>query len=552
MHRAVLQRLDHSNIFLPHRGHLHTVRVLSPRRCRPRWGCCWIVVELRGAVGMRSGPCWTECARAGSDTAFYSHWAGWPCSACREVHRDSRPGRWYRDRCCSRPAACSTRPAASCTAAAPGPVPAGFGFQVTSASSRWAGSHGRPPGRPRSKAAWVRGRRLRTPTDLADVLQRGGVHLVRGGRRLEVVQGADVAAHADHSATGANLEVPRVGQQTGRERSAGSRGWVVAVRAALDRSECPFRFASTSLIVSPLVACGRPHGIPCAVTGFGLLTTGFVSRGQDDFLQVMRVSRGEHREQRAGACDRRRPGDRPDLRGRGPQPGGPGTCSSRWTGSTWCALLTGARPRWRLSRSARSPLWPTPTRTWGCRPRRRGTRSVPRCGSRRSPQPTGPRWRSTCGTGSPAPWPCSTKPGSAGCRRRTSRAAPTTSIDETADLVEEAVLARMPRQTPAETRRAVADAVVKPRPGGRRRAGRAQEGRAADRPGPGPGRAHRLVPADERRRGGRRVGTSHRAGEEASAQRGRAAGPRESRPRRAAGRRHPSTSCWAATRAART
>jgi hypothetical protein len=34
-------------------------------------------------------------------------------------------------------------------------------------------------------------------------------------------------------------------------------------------------------------------------------------------------------------------------------------------------------------------------------------------------------------------------------------------IDETAALVEEAVLARMPRQTPAETRRAVADAVVK-------------------------------------------------------------------------------------------
>jgi hypothetical protein len=39
-------------------------------------------------------------------------------------------------------------------------------------------------------------RRLDRAAHLADVLQGGGGHLVRGGRRLEVVEGADVAAHA--------------------------------------------------------------------------------------------------------------------------------------------------------------------------------------------------------------------------------------------------------------------------------------------------------------------------------------------------------------------
>ena len=76
------------------------------------------------------------------------------------------------------------------------------------------------------------------------------------------------------------------------------------------------------------------------------------------------------------------------------------------------------------------------------------------------------------------------------------------------------------------------------RPGRRRGAGRAQEGRAADRAGPGPGRAHRLVPAHVGRRGGRRLGPRHRAGEEGP---GRAAGrrPRRPRPGRAARRRRP-------------
>src|SRR5690348_13515679 len=39
-------------------------------------------------------------------------------------------------------------------------------------------------------------RRLRRPRHLADVLQRGGADLVAGRRRLEVVQLADIAAHA--------------------------------------------------------------------------------------------------------------------------------------------------------------------------------------------------------------------------------------------------------------------------------------------------------------------------------------------------------------------
>jgi hypothetical protein len=38
-------------------------------------------------------------------------------------------------------------------------------------------------------------RRRRRAADLAHVLQRGGVHLAARGGRLEVVQGADVAAH---------------------------------------------------------------------------------------------------------------------------------------------------------------------------------------------------------------------------------------------------------------------------------------------------------------------------------------------------------------------
>ena len=47
-----------------------------------------------------------------------------------------------------------------------------------------------------SNAAWLAADGLRRAADLADVLQRGGVHLVAGGRRLEVVQGPDVSAHA--------------------------------------------------------------------------------------------------------------------------------------------------------------------------------------------------------------------------------------------------------------------------------------------------------------------------------------------------------------------
>ncbi len=42
----------------------------------------------------------------------------------------------------------------------------------------------------------VRPGRVREPADLADVLQRGGADLVFGGGRREVVQRADVAAHA--------------------------------------------------------------------------------------------------------------------------------------------------------------------------------------------------------------------------------------------------------------------------------------------------------------------------------------------------------------------
>ena len=42
----------------------------------------------------------------------------------------------------------------------------------------------------------VRLGRLGGPGDLADVLQRGLVDLAAGGRRIEVVELADVAAHA--------------------------------------------------------------------------------------------------------------------------------------------------------------------------------------------------------------------------------------------------------------------------------------------------------------------------------------------------------------------
>src|ERR687891_751062 len=41
----------------------------------------------------------------------------------------------------------------------------------------------------------VRARRLREAADLADVLESGLTHLLLGGRRLEVVQRADVPAH---------------------------------------------------------------------------------------------------------------------------------------------------------------------------------------------------------------------------------------------------------------------------------------------------------------------------------------------------------------------
>ena len=47
----------------------------------------------------------------------------------------------------------------------------------------------------RSKASWLAADGLGRATDLAHELQRGVVHLVRGGGRLEVVQRADVAAH---------------------------------------------------------------------------------------------------------------------------------------------------------------------------------------------------------------------------------------------------------------------------------------------------------------------------------------------------------------------
>ena len=56
----------------------------------------------------------------------------------------------------------------------------------------------------------VRGGGLGRPAHLAHELQRGSGHLVPGGGRLEVVQGANVAAHA-HDATS-----PRVGDPSNR------------------------------------------------------------------------------------------------------------------------------------------------------------------------------------------------------------------------------------------------------------------------------------------------------------------------------------------------
>ena len=41
----------------------------------------------------------------------------------------------------------------------------------------------------------IRRRRLRGPADLPDVLQRGGVHLVPGRGRLEIVQSSNISAH---------------------------------------------------------------------------------------------------------------------------------------------------------------------------------------------------------------------------------------------------------------------------------------------------------------------------------------------------------------------
>src|SRR6476661_6310622 len=65
--------------------------------------------------------------------------------------------------------------------------------------------------------------RLRAAADLADVLQRGGPDLIARGRRLEVVELADVAAHA--STVG--RDGPREGRRAARKSapSVASRRW---------------------------------------------------------------------------------------------------------------------------------------------------------------------------------------------------------------------------------------------------------------------------------------------------------------------------------------
>ena len=66
-------------------------------------------------------------------------------------------------------------------------------------------------------------RRLGRARDLADVLQRGGVHLVGGCRGLEVVEGVDVAAHASDDTPGwASVSRPS-GHQGSSPRGATSR-----------------------------------------------------------------------------------------------------------------------------------------------------------------------------------------------------------------------------------------------------------------------------------------------------------------------------------------
>ncbi len=66
------------------------------------------------------------------------------------------------------------------------------GGQLPEQPARWSRRPRARPGRTRPGWPATAGR----SADLADVLQRRGVHLVRGGGRLEVVQGPDVAAHA--------------------------------------------------------------------------------------------------------------------------------------------------------------------------------------------------------------------------------------------------------------------------------------------------------------------------------------------------------------------
>jgi hypothetical protein len=57
-------------------------------------------------------------------------------------------------------------------------------------------THRGDPGDRRVKRRLIGQRRLGRAADLADVLQRRRLDLVGGGRRLEVMQDADVATHA--------------------------------------------------------------------------------------------------------------------------------------------------------------------------------------------------------------------------------------------------------------------------------------------------------------------------------------------------------------------
>ena len=244
----------------------------------------------------------------------------------------------------------------------------------------------------RSKAAWLAADGFGGPADLADVLQRGGRDLVAGRRRLEVVERADVAAHASESTAVERGSRTTPSPVTSTHPAVGQRHQpdLVDLGAVLDRDH-PVRPSGPSPSVSTETSrCAppaprRPRSARCASPGSQVNCRGSAPPRRRcrarSATTSMRRGRGQVGDVEEGG-----------LRAAAMPPGGrPGRCpSSRWLaervevlarsrGSSACPAA--ARTR-RVARGRRR----TAGRPGGRSPRSPGRRTTAPSGSPRRPR----------------------------------------------------------------------------------------------------------------------------------------------------------------------